>query len=488
MRAPYRYNRSVRDDEFVQRVRRHTPSSLIPLVARYGAAFADEKAYRNAKSAVYAPWALGEVARASLVYGTEFNRTQATDDDLLSCCAAYQALRDPELGRGGREAVGHFLLRTGGEQLAFQQAVLNDLSRPVALLEQTTARKALTVATDGWAERLFGCTLQDYVGAAILLHTGALKNAGTFDLEWLSQPQFFEVTREVPAGVLRQVIENHYTATREQLRDLQHAAESRTGIPDSQYRRFGFNPLSSRPAVAGLADRLLVPVPAFIVRKASPLGIYYAGLEKWGTQFSADLGELFEAYVGRQLGLLPDATVLPEIAYGRKKGERSVDWFAVFDDCVILVEVKSTRPTEPVRLGDAKLADEFKGILSKAVRQLNTSAFLIRSRQPGFEDLPTGRPLLGLVVTMEPFHTVNTPFTRDYLPACDIPFRVCSALELEQLVTVADISAGSLLLDLMTDPEKDGWSVHGALTGHAGTRNKIIDDAWATYPWKTRTR
>jgi hypothetical protein len=221
------------------------------------------------------------------------------------------------------------------------------------------------------------------------------------------------------------------------------------------------------------------------VRKASPLGIYYAGLEKWGTQFSADLGELFEAYVGRQLGLLPDATVLPEIAYGRKKGERSVDWFAVFDDCVMLVEVKSTRPTEPVRLGDAKLADALDGILSKAVRQLNTSASLIRSRQPGFEGLPTDRPLLGLVVTMEPFHTVNAPFTRDYLPFCDIPFRVCSVLELEQLATVADISAGSLLLDLMTDPNKDGWSVHGALTGHAGTRNKIIDDAWATYPWKT---
>jgi hypothetical protein len=118
-------------------------------------------------------------------------------------------------------------------------------------------------------------------------------------------------------------------------------------VPDSQYRRFGFNPLSSRPAVADLADALLIPVPGYIVRKASPLGIYYTGLEKWGTPFTADLGELFEAYVGRQLRLLPDATVLPEIAYGRKKGERSVDWFAVFDDCVVLV--KSSQPARPNR-------------------------------------------------------------------------------------------------------------------------------------------
>lgn len=457
---------------------------MVPLVARYGAAFADRMTYLNANSSVFAPWVLAEVARASLIYGTEFNRKPATDDDLLSCCAAYQALNDPELGRRSQDAVGHFLLRIAGEQLTFQHSILNDLSRPVALLEQTTPRKALKVATSGWPQRLFGCTLQDYVGTAILLHTGALRNAGTFDLQWLAQPHFTEVTREVPTNVLRRVIEEQYAGTREQLRDLQHAAESRTGVLDSQYRRFGFNPLSSRPAVTGLADRLLIPVPALVVRKASPLGIYYTGLEKWGLQFSTDLGELFEAYVGRQLHLLPDATVLPEIAYGSRKGERSVDWFAVFDDCVVLVEVKSTRPTEPVRLADGRVAETLGGILSQAIRQLNTSTALVRSRQQGFEDVPSDRPLIGLVVTMEPFHTVNTPFTRNYLPTCDIPFRVCGALELEHLVTVSDVSVGRLLLDHLSDPEKDGWSVQSAVTGHTSIRNKIIDDAWATYPWK----
>jgi hypothetical protein len=90
-------------------------------------------------------------------------------------------------------------MRIAGEQLTFQQAILNDLSRPVALLEQTTPRKPLTVATSGWPERLLGCTLQEYAGAAILLHTGALRNSGTFDLDWLSQPQMEEITREVLA-------------------------------------------------------------------------------------------------------------------------------------------------------------------------------------------------------------------------------------------------------------------------------------------------
>ena len=92
---------------------------------------------------------------------------------------------------------------------------------------------------------------------------------------------------------------------------------------------------------------------------------------------------------------MPDATVLPEIAYGRKKGERSVDWFAVFDDCVVLVEVKSTRPTEPVRLADDRIADALGGNYH-AVRQLNTRHPLSADAS-GLRGHPLDRPLVGLV-------------------------------------------------------------------------------------------
>lgn len=484
LRSPLRYGRRVDDQEFVQRVRRHVPASLVPIVARYGAAFSEQEQYFKRHSAQYAPWVLAEVARASLVYGTDFNRKPATDDDLLSCCAAYQSLPDRELERDEEGAVGNFFLRLAGEQLTFQQSVLNDLARTAALFEQTTPRKVLRTASPGWPERLLGCRLKEYVGAAILLHTSALKNAGTFDLKWLTQPNFEEVTREVPADVLRLVIEKQYMATREELRAIQQEVEGRTGVPNRDYRRFGFNPLSRRPVVAGLADTLVIPVPGFIVRRASPLGIYYSGMAQWGSGFSADLGELFEVYVGRQLDLLPDVRVLPEIAFGRKKGALSVDWFAVFDDCVVLVEVKSTRPTEPIRLADGRAGEELRRMLGHAVDQLSTSAGRVRSGEPGFEEVPSDRPMVGLVVTMEPFHTVNIPFTSSHLPQCDIPFAVCSALDLEHLVTVSDVSVGRLLLDHLTDPNKKGWSVSSALTGHAHGRNAVIDEGWASYPWK----
>lgn len=80
-RAPYHYNRPVQDLEFVRRVRRHLPATMVPLVTRYGAAFADQEKYF--KQTQFAPWLLAEAARASLVYGTGFNRKSATYDDLL---------------------------------------------------------------------------------------------------------------------------------------------------------------------------------------------------------------------------------------------------------------------------------------------------------------------------------------------------------------------------------------------------------------------
>jgi hypothetical protein len=483
LRAPYRYNRPVKDVEFVQRVRQHAPSSLLPLVARYGAEFADRATYQNSRTSVYAPWVLAEVARVSLIRGTEFRSKPAIDSDLLSCCAAYQALSDPELGvKKELETVGHFLLRMGGQQLTFPHSHAHNLARTVALLEQTQPVRAPKIATPGWPERLLGCSLREYVRIAILLYTSALKNQGAFDLEWLAQPQCEEITRVIPEDTLRRVIGDNYAADTDQLKALQSKAEQRTGVPDAQYRRFGFNPLSGKPAVAGITDGLLMPLPAYILHKASPLGIYYAGMDRWGGTFTTDLGYLFEAYVGRQLQLLPDATVLPEIAYGRKKGEDSIDWFVIFEDCVVLVEVKSARPTEPVRLADSGLEDALDLRLGEAVRELNKSAALVRDGVAGFEDIPIDRPMIGLVVTMEPFHTVDAPFNRPYLPQCDIPFRICSASELEHLVTVSDTSVGRILLDHFQDPSKEGWSVESALTGHAVVPNRVgcKSSSWAT--------
>ena len=76
---------------------------------------------------------------------------------------------------------------------------------------------------------------------------------------------------------------------------------------------------------------------------------------------------LFEQYIGRQLRLLPCAWVLPEITYGPKSSRRTVDWIVVLSEVVLLVEVKSAIPAEPVRLGTLDAADAVLRKLGKAV-------------------------------------------------------------------------------------------------------------------------
>lgn len=455
------------------------------MVANFGAQYNEKERFTRKDAHQFAPWVLAEVAHVSLVYGTEHFRSPATIKDLWECCRACQALSDPQLEKATPDALGNFFLRIA-DQLTYQQSIYTDLARTAALYEQTETSRRLKVMTGGWQERLLGCTLQEYVAAAFVLYTSALRNAGVFDLDWLTRPDFEEATQEVSAEVLREAIDKHYTATPEQYKEMQSVASGKTGTTDIRYRRFGFNPLLSRPAVKGYGTQLVIPVPRLIIRQASPLGIYHAGVNKWKNKFSDDLGFLFEAYVGRNLSLIPDAELLPEISHGSRGGELSVDWFMIFAECVVLVEVKSVRPTEPVRIADNRAGAELNRMLAHAVEQLNKSASLIRNDDLNFKDIPSNLPILGLIVTMEPFYTANFSPIEGQLPSCDIPYRICGVSELEELVRIEDMSIGRFLLDFLVDESKKGWSVIGALKGRIGRRNTVADQGWKSYPWRDR--
>ena len=60
-----------------------------------------------------------------------------------------------------------------------------------------------------------------------------------------------------------------------------------------------------------------------------------------------------------------------------------------------------------------------------------------------------------------------------------IPVRVCSVNTLEWLVCIPDRSVGEYLVDLMTDPAKEGWEVLGGQE-YAGVEfrpNPVLDQA-----------
>jgi hypothetical protein len=109
------------------------------------------------------------------------------------------------------------------------------------------------------------------------------------------------------------------------------------------------------------------------------------------------MGHLFEAYVGRNLRLLPDTDLHPEVIYADgPKGRnmlKSVDWIVEFPDLVLLVEVKATMPTEAVRLGDLDGAPKAWDKVGKACCQIDAVAGYLRDGHPAYAHIrPAGRP------------------------------------------------------------------------------------------------
>lgn len=469
------------DREFVGRVRRHAPSSLIPLIARRGAENATRESWLDANSRGR-PWELAEIARVSLTRGTEF-RPPASDEDLDACIYGYRQINDPDLHHHREGAVGEFLLRTAAEQLTYQQEIFHDLARTVALFEHTTATgDEPKVLKGAWANELFGCSIGDYVNTAFLLYIGAMRNEGIFDPAWLDQRNFEPIVEQIPAAVMTQLMESQFVADKAQLQRVQAEVQERIGRPAASYRRFGFNPLSKYPVVSGFADRWHIPVPHLLILKASCLGIFYAGLDRWGKTFADDLGPLFESYIGNQLADL-GGTVIPEIQYDHDN-KRSVDWLVILDECVLLVEVKSTRPTEKLRWGGPEAGAELERTLAKGVGQLDKTAQLIRDGHAAFDEVPKDRPIIGLVVTMEPFSVANTPFLSSLLSTVSIPYRICSAQEIEGLVRLAEPTIGAQLHAYMIDPERTGHSIKPLMEGRPLRDNPILQSAWDSFVWR----
>ncbi|MFJ9167363.1 hypothetical protein ACIRN5_23675, partial [Lysinibacillus fusiformis] len=324
-------------------------------------------------------------------------------------------------------------------------------------------------------------------GVAQMLWGVSKARAGRFDPQWMAGDLGSFASLTTPEE-LAKVIDAHFATTTRALRDqakadTERAAAAGTLPLDPALRRFAFNPLRARPALSDFGPGYLLPVPAAALAKVSPFGLYYSGWEVHKQTFANDLGDLFEQYVGRQLGLIKGATVHPEIKYRdeKKNTVKSIDWFVVLDDLVLLVEVKSARPTASLRLGPLEWATEIEAKLAKAVNQLQKSADRVTDGDPAFAHIPSDRQLLGMVVTMEPYHLVNSSEFRSVLPTATFPVTVAAVSELEDAVVVGDTTVSDLLRTGSTSP--DGWSIRASLDGRIFGENPILAKAWETLPF-----
>lgn len=395
----------------------------------------------------------------------------------------YNNLVPHELRQPSLNSLFSILARMAYEQFPYQESIFEELARPELFFSDYSGRKKLEVISEGTMSELLGAPIRTAVFVALILHVGAEKNAGFFDPGWLDQPNFVQIRKVVPPDRMLAVIDSVFAGNIEQFK------RQATEAPALPYlERYLFNPLTARPLLWMHDGRLLAPVLQAIGRKLSPIELYYLGIKRWGEAFARDMGELLEDYVGRQLACLPAVEIHPEVSYvERRNTKRSVDWIAVFDDLVLLVEAKATRTPVATRAADVTAQDTYSATLGKAFKQINRTYEALQNRLPEFDHIPRDRPVAGLVATLDPWYMANSE-ARQFLPETDIPTMVASAREIEHLVGIGQRrSASGVLLEIMRPhDERRTWELSTALGNfdEPADRNPLLADSWDRLPWR----
>lgn len=471
----------IQYDQFVQRVRRHRTTEVLEAVAAASVTLT-ERDYGVRQDSPFTNnvqhWSLAAVAKAAIVAGNDHRSRAVSQLDLERMCESFVNVQEPFTREANTpESLAAFLIRTAYEQFPSQQSVFEELGRTHALLAETASATAQDVIGPGFWKDALGCSLTDFVGVGLLLNIGALHNVGYYDPGWLSQPNFRAVLDHLPKNVIEPVAARHFLASREMFRQTADAHP----VEDRYLRRFQFNPLAVHPFVEQPDGRYIGPSPRYALTRASPTGLYYIGLEHGGPAFSQALGPVFEEYVGAQLGLLSPELMLHDIEYER--GHNTADWIVVLPKAVLVVEVKATPLTAAARVGTRRLAKDLDRAPGRAIRQIDHTSALIRGRHRSLREVPTDRPIVGLVVTLEPYFQCSSDlvWTR---PKSDTPIVLAASRELETLVTITDTGVDEFLVDLVTDEELSRWSLGHAVAKHQRGRNPILDQAWARYPFR----
>lgn len=306
--------------DFVQRVRAHRPTELIPALAHLSAA---EQARRIGGGDALKvplglhPWVVAAIARESLAYGSEHRATPVTDRALRRMAQAFLELPDDGLVTGRPDALESFLIRVAFEQFVWNEPLFGEMSRVLAMLDRDYDRQLEVLSRDAWSD-LLGVPLIDYVSATMVFGTGVLVNDGRFDPRWLDQDNFMPVFDEISRESV-DIVWQMFSTTLEDL----HVRAADRRHSDGELRRLDWNPLQEKPFVRMPSGEYVAPQAAYVHQRASVNALYFAGVSRWGDAFTRDLGAVLERYAGEQLGLLRPTVLKHELEY--ESGQHAVD-------------------------------------------------------------------------------------------------------------------------------------------------------------------
>ncbi len=469
--------RSVSFAEFRRVVRRFRPSALLPELARLSVLL-DQVPQDHPLFRTSPPWAMVLAARESILYSNEHRSDVVTDDDLRVLFNTHSAIDEVDANPEDFNPL-KLIVRIAYEQFPYQESLFEEVSRTHALMVDGADRvPGLQVLDDSAWDQLLGAPPGLMVGATFFLQVAANQNNGWYDPKWLDQPNFAPVLEQWPREVLELRAEQLSSTVEEFRADYRQAPK-----PEPGFERYAYNPLVARPFITMPGGRLLAPQPRLILRTISPDGLYYRGMAAFGKPFGADLGRLTEQYVGRQLEVLgAHADIYPEVVFGKEQ-KKSVDWFAVLPNVVLMVESKSARFGLLERSASPGFEKSVTDRLNFATGQLLRTSKALDAELLEFAHIPRDRKRIGIIVTSEPHYMVNSPWMRERIVQPQFPTLVASLRDLEHLMSLPPHTLGERLLAIVSDPDRSTWSLGNALGPRVDARNPILDAAWESYPW-----
>lgn len=456
--------------EFRQEVRQYRPSDLIPALARLSAALDRQSPTNRIRSdSTDMPWVVSAIARDSLIWGNEWRSATIDPPRLDALLRNFDRSSDlPE-----QPTLAEIVTPLLHEQFLYGESPLEEMCRVYALMDAP----GLGPSFD-WPS-IFGLELREAVRASFVLRAWVAHNDGRFDPTILDLPHFQEVFERIAPRPHIEAVARALTTTQGEAR----VAAAKAPPLDAARQRYAFNPLVARPLVDLGAAGTWAPQTMLVDRALHPSNLYYRGMEAWGERFARELGERVEAYAGKQLALIaPAGTLTPELEYRvRKEARKSVDWIWQTPRATILIECKSARMTLGARAGDGSITDVVARSLGKARRQLDETARLIRGQVTPFDRFRTDVPIVGVIVTAEPFYLANSRLA-EYGKPSSIPSVVMSLRELEYWVTPPAEDAVDALLATLDDEERRTWAFGRAIGIKPGAlRNPILEEAWEQY-------
>jgi hypothetical protein len=415
---------------------------------------------------------LAGVARTALIAGNEHRDQPLSRDDLVLLCGYCLNVADPALkDMAGLDRLRQLMSRIAFEQFGFQYSEMENVGRTLSLLlDQATYCEGAPTAEE-WI-RTLGVPLEDFMRTGFALHVAIVRNNGAISRQLLRADHVAQIFAPLPADDALDIADRLFVATPEQ-----HAAWGRQmEVPGRE--KWSPNPLLPWPLVA-ISDDLVGPSPRYIIDRITPTGLYFIGLDAFGTRFTDALGCMFERYVGVQLRLLRHTIVHDEVVYGSPE-RRTTDFFVVTDEVVVLVEAKASRPVLATRVVQPEGNEDIGKKIGNARSQILATAKLIEDGHPAVAHIPNDRPLRGLVVTLEPFHLVQTFLFEDVLGDASVPITITSAHELEGVVAMLAErpDVGERLLQALTPQPDSPPSLREAVKDLTPVPNPILSNGW----------